>query len=223
MIFEMGKSRFAVIAGATAVLVASIVGFFVFGDAGAEQTAPATTAAASITVVDGDTADISVPRTELTSEIDPAATAPQQQGSAATQASAAEAANSTAAPLESTESSVTLTSSPTVEGEKVGCAEGLVLVGSNGTEPICQPPGQGCPEGYGVIGGVDNALLCKGPAGDVLRVQADGSVTVDTSVPFNGPVCQVSDANGNVVELTLAADEETCTGRGGEYFPDGLT
>jgi len=220
MIFEMGKSRLAVVAGASAVLVASIIGFFVLGDAGAEQTAPTSTAAASITVVDGDTADISVPGAELNSEIDPAATVTQQQGSTATQAPAV---GPTTSRLDSTESSVTLTSSSTVQGEKVGCADGLVLVGSNGTEPICQPPGQGCPEGYGIIGGVDNALLCKGPTGDVLRVQADGSVTIDTSVPFKGPVCQISDANGNVVELTLAADEDTCTDRGGEYFPDGLT
>jgi len=222
MIFEMGKSRLAVIAGASVVLVASIIGFFVFGDAGADQTAPSTTAAASITVVDADSADISIPTTVLNSEIRDNTTVPTEESSTPTQASAAEATTSTSGSSESTGSSVTFTSSPTVEGEKVGCAEGLVLVGSNGTEPICEPPGQGCPEGYGVIGGVDGALLCKGPAGDVVRVLADGSVTIDTSVPFNGPVCQISDDNGNVVELTLAVDEDTCTSRGGEYFPDGL-
>lgn len=222
MSIEMGKSRLAVIGGASVVLVASIVGFFVFGDAGAEQTASSTTAAASITIVDGDTAEISVPTTVLSSEIAADTATQSQEATTSTVASTGEQAPSTTAPSQSTESSVTFTSSPTVEGEKVGCAEGLVLVGSNGTEPICQPPGQGCPEGYGVIGGVDGALLCKGQAGDVVRVQADGSVTVDTSVPFNGPICQVSDTEGNVVELTLAVDEETCTDRGGEYFPDGL-
>jgi len=219
--FEMAKSRLAVIAGATFVLIASVVGFFVLGNAGAEQSAPSTTAAASITVADGDTANISVPTTVLNNSIadnstEPTPTAGVTAGASETTATTASGASGTTA------SSATFTSSPTAEGDKVGCGEGLVLVGSNGNEPICQPPGQGCPEGYGVIGGVDNALLCKGPAGDVLRVQADGSVTIDTSVPFNGPICQISDDSGNVVELTLAVDEAACTNRGGEYFPDGL-
>jgi hypothetical protein len=73
-----------------------------------------------------------------------------------------------------------------------------------------------------VIGGVDGVLLCKGVEGDVLRVQSDGTVTLDTSVPFNGPVCQKTDAEGNVLELTLAIDEPTCLARGGQYLPEGV-
>ncbi len=116
----------------------------------------------------------------------------------------------------------TFTSSPPPAEDKVGCPEGLILVGSNGEEPICSTPGSGCPDGYGLIGGVDGAALCQGDDGSILRVYPDGTVTPDTSVPFNGPVCRRLDDAGNLVELGLATSQTDCESRGGEYLPDGL-
>ncbi|MCP3938410.1 MAG: hypothetical protein GY708_23935 [Actinomycetia bacterium] len=114
------------------------------------------------------------------------------------------------------------TSSPPPTGEKKGCPEGLVLVGSNGEEPICQEPGGGCPEAHRLIGAVDGAALCQDDQGNVLRVYPDGTVTSDTSVAYNGPVCRRTDAEGNILELSLAVDQQTCEERGGEYLPNGL-
>lgn len=121
------------------------------------------------------------------------------------------------------DSDTSFTSSPPPTGEKKGCPEGMVLVGSNGEEPICEEPGGGCPDPYNrLIGGVDGAALCQDDGGNVVRVYPDGTVTPDTSVPFNGPVCRRTDENGNIVELSLAVDQATCEERGGEYLPDGL-
>ena len=216
MRFEMDRTRLTVIVAASLVLVVSIVGLIGIGNADTNETSSQTTAAATITSLTGDPIEISVPTTDVA---DGGAT------SATTVPSATQPASPivTAARSDATADTATLaTSSPTVAGEKRGCAEGLVLVGSNGTEPICQQPGAGCPDGYGVIGGVNGALLCKGPAGDVLRIQPDGTVTIDTSVPFNGPVCIRSNAEGVVVELTVAISEQECLDRGGVYHPDGL-
>ena len=120
-------------------------------------------------------------------------------------------------------SDASFTSSPPPTGEKKGCPEGMVLVGSNGEEPICEQPGSGCPDPYNrLIGGVDGAALCQDDQGNVVRVYPDGTVTPDTSVPFNGPVCRRTDADGNIVELSLGDDKATCEARGGEYLPNGL-
>lgn len=120
-------------------------------------------------------------------------------------------------------SDASFTSSPPPTGEKKGCPEGMVLVGSNGEEPICEQPGSGCPDPYNrLIGGVDGAALCQDDQGNVVRVYPDGTVTPDTSVPFNGPVCRRTDADGNIVELSLGDDQATCEARGGEYLPNGL-
>jgi hypothetical protein len=123
---------------------------------------------------------------------------------------------------DSTDTTATFTSSPPPAEDKVGCPEGLILVGSNGEEPICSTPGSGCPDGYGLIGGVDGAALCQGDDGSILRVYPDGTITPDTSVPFNGPVCRRLDDAGNLVELGLATSQADCESRGGEYLPDGL-
>lgn len=124
--------------------------------------------------------------------------------------------------VDSTDTTATFTSSPPPAEDKVGCPEGLILVGSNGEEPICSTPGSGCPDGYGLIGGVDGAALCQGDDGSILRVYPDGTITPDTSVPFNGPVCRRLDDAGNLVELGLATSQADCESRGGEYLPDGL-
>ena len=108
------------------------------------------------------------------------------------------------------------------EEDKRGCPEGLILVGSNGSEPICQEPGAGCPDGYTIIGSESGTLICRGDeVGDRLRVAPDGSVTIDTSAPFPGPMCLVTDSEGDVVELTPAVSEEACADRGGEYLEAG--
>ncbi len=121
-----------------------------------------------------------------------------------------------------TDTSSTFTSSPPNDGEKIGCPDGLILVGSNGEEPICSAPGQGCPDSYILIGGEDGAALCQNDEGLILRVYPDGTITPDTAVPFNGPVCRRLDENGLLVEFGLAASQEDCESRGGEYLPDGL-
>jgi len=215
---QSDRTRLAIIGGATLALIASIIGFMT---AGGDETTDATpgqsdSAAVTTVVANAEGGDVELP---VTGEATGSSEATSEGSSGTTEATA----NSTDDSAATTASSITFSSSPAVsEGDKRGCEEGLILVGSNGTEPICQAPGAGCPDNYGVIGGVDGALLCKGPEGDVLRIQPDGTVTVDSSISFNGPVCQKSDANGNVLELTLAVSEEDCLARDGQYFPNGL-
>ena len=231
MNLQTDRTRLAIIGGAILVLIASIIGFMTAGGDDTTSTTPGASDSATITTAaaNGDGSDVELPVTGAATASTDAATASTNatastEGAAGDTTAATESATaSTDATAETTASSITFSSSPPVsEGEKRGCAEGLILVGSNGTEPICQAPGAGCPDNYSVIGGVDGALLCKGIEGDVLRVQPDGSVTLDTSVPFNGPVCQKTDADGNILELTLAASEQDCLDRGGEYFPNGI-
>jgi len=231
MNLQTDRTRLVIIGGAALVLVASVIGFMSAGGDDTTSTSPGDTNAASATTAasSGEGADVELPVTGEAADTTEGATGStnaavtSEATPGATTASTGAATPSTEAAAATTASSITFSSSPAVsEGEKRGCAEGLILVGSNGTEPICQAPGAGCPDNYSVIGGVDGALLCKGIEGDVLRVQPDGTVTLDTSVPFNGPVCQKSDANGNILELTLAVSESDCLARGGEYFPNGL-
>ena len=123
---------------------------------------------------------------------------------------------------DSVDTTAVFTSSPPPSDEKVGCPEGLILVGSGGTEPICSQPGAGCPEGYRLIGGDNGAALCQDDDGSVLRVSPDGTISPDTAVPFNGPVCRRVDADGNLVGIGLATSQEECEASGGEYLPDGI-
>ena len=123
---------------------------------------------------------------------------------------------------ETTTTTAVFTSSPPASEDKVGCPEGTVLVGSNGEEPICSEPASGCPEGYRLIGGDNGQALCQDDEGNILRVSVDGTITPDTSVPFNGPVCRRLDADGNLVGIGLATSQQECEASGGEYLPDGL-
>lgn len=230
-IVEMDRTRLAIVIGAVVVVAASIVGFMAGGgDADTTETdaAAASTTAAPDGSGDG-VDDVDLPVTgdratgPTTSSSGTASTTAASGPATTAGGTATTAAGSTPTSADSTATTITFSSSPpATEGEKRGCPEGLVLVGSNGTEPICQTPGAGCPDSYAVIGGVDGALLCKGEAGDVLRIHPDGTVTIDEAIGFDGPVCQRTDSQGRVIELTLAVDEADCTARGGQFFPDGL-
>ncbi|NOX29671.1 MAG: hypothetical protein GXP35_06445 [Actinobacteria bacterium] len=163
--------------------------------------------------------DIDVPTTATASGSDSSDGAPAttEPGSDTSDADASDSTDP-----DQSETVATFTSSPPNDGEKVGCPDGLILVGSNGEEPICSSPGQGCPDNYILIGGEDGAALCQNDEGLILRVYPDGTITPDTSVPFNGPVCRRLDENGLLVEFGLAASQEDCESRGGESLPDGL-
>lgn len=233
MNLKPNSARTAVVIAAAVVLAASIAGFFAFGGGDSVSTASQNTGSELVTETtapdaasDESADEVAIPSNEpvVDQTTDADGSTEGTQALANTSTTAAGGSTTTLADTAAeTTTTITFTSSPPVqEGEKRGCPEGLILVGSNGTEPICQQPGAGCPDGYGVIGGVDGSLLCKGAAGDVLRVAPDGTVTIDTSVPFDGPVCQITDSDGKVLELTLAQDEAECLARGGEYFPNGI-
>ncbi len=227
---EMDRTRLAIIIGAVVVLMASIVGFLAVGGDDSPTTTSGEAGATATTGAEGETSadgDIQLPVVDPVTG-DTVTVTSGGSGSVATtrgttQSSGSAAGSATTVTSSGTPTTITFSSSPPVtEGERRGCPDGLILVGSNGTEPICQQAGAGCPDTYAVIGGVDGALLCKGPDGDVLRVQPDGTVTIDNAIGLDGPVCQRTDSQGRVIELTLAVDEADCVERGGEFFPDGI-